>query len=237
VADPRTFEQGSDEWREVKLGKLSSSRMADAIARVKSGWGASRANYRAELVCERISGIPYDGYTNGYMERGQLVEPKAVRAYEFRVDVETQKTGFWPHPTIADFGASPDRLVGTDGMVEAKCRTTAIHFELLLTHKIPDKFMVQVQTGLSCAERIWCDFISFDPRAPAGMDLFVKRIYRDERRIAELEREGRIFLEEVAEQTEALRRRAEAGFIYIHQMPGDGNLEAQLSKSLRLVQK
>jgi predicted phage-related endonuclease len=227
------LEQGSDEWRRAKIGKVSASRGADMIARTKSGWGASRANYRAELVCERLSGLPYEGYSNHYMDRGNQVEPEAVNAYEFSVGVEARTVGFVHHPTIADAGCSPDRLVATDGMLEAKCRTTAIHFDLLSTHSIPDKFIVQMQFGMACAEKEWCDFVSYDPRAPAGCDLFVKRIFRDRRRISELEQQTIEFLAEVEKQTAELRKRAAAGFIFIDAPEED--LAPVLEASIEMV--
>lgn len=232
--DPRTLEQGSEAWKLYRCGKLTSSRASDAFAKIKTGWGASRANYRAELICERLSGLPYDGYSNWYMDRGQRVEPEAVTAYEFICGVEALETGFWPHPTIAMAGASPDRLVGTEGQIEAKCRTTAIHFDLLLTHSIPGKYIDQVQFGLACTERVWCDFVSYDPRAPAGMELFVKRIYRDQTRIAELERQGVEFLAEVDGHMRALQERAEGGFIFTS---SPEQLTKQLEDSITLAKK
>lgn len=230
------LEQGSEEWEKIRLGKLTASRFSDAIARTKSGWGASRANYRAELICERLSGLRYEGYTNFYMDRGNRVEPEAVTAYELFVGLGVEQCGFFPHPTIPMAGASPDRLVGEDGQIEAKCRTTAIHFDLLLTHTILDKFIAQMQFSLACTGRSWCDFVSYDPRAPADYSLFVKRIYRDEQRIAELEQQGIVFLAEVDEHAQALKNRADAGFIFTGQN-GDYGLTKQLEDSLEIARK
>lgn len=236
--DPRTFEQGSPEWEQVRLGKLTASRISDAIARTKSGWGASRSNYRAELICERLSGLRYEGYTNFYMDRGNKVEPEAVTAYDlFGGQAHlVQKIGFWPHPTIELAGASPDGLVGEEGQIEAKCRTTAIHFDLLLTHTIPQKFIDQMQFTMACTLRRWCDFVSYDPRAPADYSLFVKRVYRNDQRIAELEQMGIVFLAEVDEHTQALKSRADAGFIFTGQN-GDYGLTKQLEDSLEITRK
>lgn len=231
-----SLEQGGEEWRRARLGKLTASRASDAFARIKTGWGASRANYRAELICERLSGVPYDGYTNGYMDRGNKVEPQAVLAYEFIVGLEAQATGFWPHPTIGMAGASPDRLVGDDGQIEAKCRTSAIHFELLLTNKIPQKFIDQMQFSLACTGRKWSDFVSYDDRVPGEYDLYVYREYRNEARISELERMGVEFLAEVDEKARALQEKAAGGFIFTkHESPyghEDNSLMAQLNGSL-----
>lgn len=233
------LEQGGEEWKRARLGLLTSSRASDAFARIKSGWGASRANYRAELVCERLSGAPYEGYSNHYMDRGQRIEPDAVNAYEFIVGLEAKPTGFWQHPTIVGAGASPDRLIGQEGLLEAKARTTAIHFDLLLTHTIPGKYIDQMQFSLACCEREWCDFVSYDPRAPAGMELFVQRIYRDEERISTLERQGIEFLAEVEKLTQELQERSLSGFIFLArqvQQNGD-SLVAQLTDSIVMMKK
>lgn len=228
------LEQGSVEWRRARVGKLGASRFQDAIARTKTGWGASRANYRAELVCERISGIPYEGYRNGYMDRGNQIEPDAVTAYEYQMDIEAQTCGFCLHPEIPMAGASPDRLIGDVGMIEAKCRTTAIHFDLLLRQVIPERNHTQIQFQLACRpERLWCDFVSFDPRAPERYQLLVKRIYRDGRRIAELEQMGREFLVEVEQMTAELQSRVAKSFVFIGGPEVDltADLEASIASS------
>lgn len=229
-------EQGGEEWKRTRVGCFTASRASDAFARIKSGWGASRSNYRAELICERLSGQPYDGYTNHYMDRGNKVEPEAITAYELFVGLEARATGFWQHPTIDMAGGSPDRLVGTDGMIEAKARTTAIHFDLLLTHSIPGKFIDQMQFGMGCTEREWCDFVSYDPRTPVGFELFVKRIWRDDNRIAELERLAVEFLAEVHAHMKALQEKAAEGFIFTRNRPGN-DLMAQLTGSVRILEK
>lgn len=189
--------QGSEEWIKARLGKLTASRMSDAIARTKTGWGASRANLKAALIAERLTGVPQDTYTNAAMQWGTETEPQARSAYEFFNDVTVEQVGFIDHPKILMAGASPDGLVGTDGLLEIKAPNTATQIETLLSGAIPDKYIVQMQFQMACTGRKWCDFASFDPRLPERLRVFVKRIHRDDRRIGELEDQAREFLAEV----------------------------------------
>jgi putative phage-type endonuclease len=190
-------EQGTDAWRQDRLGKVTASRVADVVARIKSGWGSSRANYAAQLIVERLTGEPQDSYTNAAMQRGIEMEPQARTAYQFWQDVEVTEVGFVAHPTIAMAGASPDGLVGEDGLVEIKCPLTANHIDTLLRRAPDGKYITQMMFQMACTGRSWCDYVSYDPRLPEHMQLFVKRIHRDEEQIAALEKEVMIFLVEV----------------------------------------
>lgn len=191
--------QRNDQWYQDRLGKVTASRVAEMVAKTKTGWGASRANYRAQLIVERLTGKPTEGYVNGAMQHGIDTEAQARAAYEFYTDSEVEQVGFVPHFAIKMAGASPDGLVGDDGLVEFKCPQTASHINTLLTETIEDKYVKQMQFQMACTKRQWCDFVSFDPRLPAEMQMFVKRVPRDAGMIAELEREAKIFLEEVEE--------------------------------------
>lgn len=198
------FEQGSADWFAVRCGKVTASRVADVIARTKSGYGASRANYAAQLIAERLTGEVAESYTNAAMEWGTDQEPDARLAYEFRNDVEVQQVAFVEHPSIPMSGASPDGLVGEDGLVEIKCPNTATHLDTLLTGTIPSKYETQMLWQMQCTGRAWCDFVSFDPRLPENMRLFIKRLPRDDERIAELEAEVTAFLSEIDATVSAL---------------------------------
>lgn len=189
--------QGSPEWLAARCGKVTASRVADVIAKTKTGWGASRKNYLAELIAERLTGVPAATYTNAAMQWGSDTEPQARAAYEFFTDATVIEVGLVPHPTIAMAAASPDGLVGDDGLVEIKCPNTSTHIETLLTKSIADKYQVQMLWQLACTGRQWCDFVSFDPRMPEHLRMFVKRVERDEKRIAELEYQVVMFLAEV----------------------------------------
>lgn len=193
--------QGSQEWIDVRLGRVTASRIADVMARIKSGWGASRANYMAEIVCERMTGACQDGYTNGAMQRGIELEPEARDAYSFYSGNDVETVGFLEHPTIPMTGASPDGHVASDGSVEIKCPQTNTHIETLLSGDvIAQKYILQIQWQLACSGRQWCDFVSYDPRMPEELKLFVRRINRDETKIMEIEDAVRQFLVEVEEK-------------------------------------
>jgi len=191
------MEQYSDAWWAARLGKATASRISDIVAKTKSGWGASRANYEAELIAERLTGATGESFTNSAMQWGTDTEPQARAAYEFMTDIEVTQVGFIGHPTIEASGASPDGLAGHEGMVEIKCPKTSTHLATLLGASIPKKYMTQMQWQMCCAGRAWCDFVSFDPRLPAKHQLFVKRISRDAEMIADLEAAVREFLAEV----------------------------------------
>lgn len=201
------MDQRSPEWFAARLGKATASRMADICARTKTGWGASRANYLAELVCERLTGQPTQGYVNSAMQWGTDTEPQARDAYRFLTDNHVEEVGFIDHPSIAMSGASPDGLVGEFGMVEIKCPNTAQHIKTLSDDMIEGKYVLQMQWQMACAGRQWCDFVSFDPRMPAGMDVWIRRVERDDAQIAELEEMVVAFLAEVDETVARLREK------------------------------
>jgi putative phage-type endonuclease len=200
------IEQGSAAWFEARLGKVTASRVADVVAKTKSGYSTSRANYMAELVAERLTGAKAESFSNAAMQWGTDQEPEARLAYEFRTDAEIALVGFIPHPSIVMSGASPDGLVGDSGLVEIKCPNTATHIDTLLTGTIPGKYETQMLWQMACTGREWCDFASYDPRMPVEMQLFVKRFSRDAERIAELEAEVRAFLTELDSTVASLTR-------------------------------
>jgi putative phage-type endonuclease len=200
--------QGTTEWHEARCGRVTASRIADVTARTKTGWGASRKNYAAELIAERLTGIPAQGFTNAAMQWGIDTEPQARAAYEFFRDEAVQEVGLVTHPTIPMSSASPDGLVGEDGMIEIKCPNTATHIDTLLAKSIAGKYVKQMQWQMACAGRQWVDFVSFDPRMPEHLRLFVERVERDDEQISEIEKAVREFLAEIDETIAALRRQA-----------------------------
>lgn len=203
--------QGSPEWFALRLGKATGSRISDVLAQGKSGApSASRANYRAQLVAERLTGVMVEGYTNEAMERGKETEDLARRAYAFRTGYEVAEAGFHHHPRITMSGASPDGLVGSDGVVEFKCPNTATHIDTLRGAIIAKSYRDQMLWEMACTGRQWVDFVSFDPRLPESMCLAIRRIELDVERLAEVENEVRIFLAEVDELVADLRQRYEA---------------------------
>lgn len=199
------MQQGSEEWLLARCGRVTASRMADLMARTKSGYGAGRANYMAELVAERLTGQPAARFTNDAMRWGTEQEPNARAAYAFAYDMEVEEVGLVLHPRIDGLGASPDGLVGDCGLVEIKCPNTATHIDTLLSKAAPSKYVLQMQTQMACTGRDWCDFVSFDPRMPAEMQMFVCRVQRDDKLIAEIETEVTAFLAELDSTIAALR--------------------------------
>ena len=173
------IEQRSDEWFATRIGKVTASRVADVLAKTKSGYSASRDNYMAQLVCERLTGQREEFFTSAAMQHGTDTEPLARLSYEVANNVLVDEVGFVPHPTIAMAGASPDGLVGDDGLLEIKCPNTATHIDTLLTQIVPSKYNTQMQFQMACTGRSWCDFVSFDNRLPEELQLFVKRVPRD----------------------------------------------------------
>ena len=191
------MEQRTAEWYAERLGKVTASRVSDVVAKTKSGYSASRANYMAELLCERLTGSVGASYTNAAMEWGTVTEPQAIVAYEAITGVLVEKVGFVPHSSISMSGASPDGLIGDDGLIEVKCPNTATHLETLLGKTIPAKYINQMQWQMACSGRKWCDFVSYDPRMPEHLQMFCARVSRDDILIAELEREITSFLSEL----------------------------------------
>ncbi len=201
-------EQGSEEWHLARLGKVTASRIADVMAKTKAGPSASRTTYMAELAASRLTGIPERRrFTTAEMQHGIDTEPQARALYAFECDVDVQQIGLVLHPTIKDLSASPDGLVGVDGLLEVKCPNTSTHVKILLDEKIDGKYMKQVQLQLACTEREWCDYVSYDPRLPEEMGLFIKRVHRDEKLIAEIEEAAKLFLEELDFMIENLKQR------------------------------
>ena len=200
------MDQRTDEWFAARLGKVTASRVADVIAKTKSGYSASRANYMAELICERLTGSKGDSFSNAAMVWGTNTEPMARAAYEALEGVLVEEVGFVSHPTIAMSGASPDGFVDEDGLVEIKCPNTATHIETLLDKEVPSKYVKQMQWQMACTGRKWCDFVSYDPRMPEEMQLFTVRVDRDDETIIELEREVEKFLSELEDKIVALEK-------------------------------
>ena len=198
------MEQRTEEWFAARLGKVTASRVADVIARTKTGYSASRENYMAQLICERMTGQKQESFTNAAMEWGTENEPLARAAYEAEKGVLVDEVGLLDHPFIPMAAASPDGLVSDDGMLEIKCPNTATHFDTLLKGDVPSKYIPQMQWQMACANRLWVDFVSYDPRAPEGLQLFIKRVERDDKYILEVEAEVNKFLQELESRIEKL---------------------------------
>lgn len=194
-------EQRSEEWLKARLGIATGSKFGDIVAVTRSGYAACRKNYAAELLIERLTGRNTEYFESPAMAWGTKYEPSARLAYELHTGNEVEETGFWKLHDL-DAGASPDGLVGTDGLLEIKCPNTATHLETLSTKKIPRQYVAQVQGQMWVTERQWCDFVSFDPRLPENAQMIIIRVNRDDVYINNLKDEVTSFLNEVEAQVE-----------------------------------
>ena len=204
------MEQRTNEWFAARLGCVTASRTADVMAKTKSGYAASRANYMAQLITERLTQTQADGFSSAAMNWGTETEPQARLAYEMMTGADVVEDGFVLHPTISGFGASPDGLVGDDGLIEIKCPNSATHIETLLNEKVPSKYVTQMQVQMLCTGRQWCDFVSFDPRLPGDMNYWCKRVMADPERQVEIENEVQKFLAEMQDKIAKLKAKFNA---------------------------
>lgn len=202
--------QGSAEWFAARMGRVTASRVADVVAKTKSGYSTSRENYCIELALERLTGTRQESFANAAMKWGTETEPLARAAYEAHTGALVDEVGMVSHPSIEMSGASPDGLVDDDGLLEIKCPNSATHASTLLSGKPDGKYIIQMMWQMACTGRQWCDFASFDPRFPQPLQLFVKRIPRDAEKIAELEAEVIKFLIEVDDMVNRLNNMKEA---------------------------
>lgn len=189
--------QGSEAWFAARLGKLTASRMADVLARTKSGPSASREAYAHELAVERLTGESNESFKSAAMQWGNDTEPLARAAYELHSGEFVTAAPFINHPLIPMSGASPDGLVGADGQIEIKCPDKKQHMAYLRLPAAPTKYLPQINWQLACTGRSWCDFVSYDPRFPLGLQIKVVRVHRDDKEIERIEAEARAFLAEV----------------------------------------
>ena len=188
--DTAEVEQRTDEWKQVRCGKITASRMNAVMNTLKSGEsGAERRKYIGELVCERLTGEPTPHFQNAAMQHGTELEPLARQAYELETGNLVDEVGFYEHPTIPNAGASPDGLIGDDGLIEIKAPETYTHIETLRTGEIKQDYIYQMQWQMECTGRKWCDFVSFDNRLPEKLQIFIKRVYRDDELIEKMKKQ------------------------------------------------
>lgn len=206
--------QRSPEWHAARLGSLGASRLHEVIARTKSGYSTSRQNLIAELVAEKLTGVPANTYANTAMAWGVEHEPEARAAYVFERDVAVEEVGLILHPKIVGTHASPDGVVvdtsveNKDGLVEIKCPfQTAVHLWTLRSGDIKAEYYTQMQWQLACSGAAWVDYVSYDPRLPPELQLYIKRMSRDHDYIETLESEVTAFLSDLQDLLDDLKRR------------------------------
>ena len=201
------IKQGTEEWHQIRLGKVTASRVSDVMSKIKSGESAGRKNYKMDLVVERFTNTPTSSFTNAAMAWGTETEPLARMAYEVHSGNFVETVAFIQHPSIEWFGCSPDGLIGSEGNLEIKCPNTSTHIDYLLAGVPPAKYVPQMQTQMACTGRLWTDFVSYDPRLPPELQLFVVRLDRDEAYIQQIEDEVKQFLDEVKQIYSQLKAR------------------------------
>lgn len=198
------IEQGSQEWLALRAGKVTASKVSDVMSAITT---AGYRNYLADLVVERLTGNKTESFTNAAMQWGVDQEPLARAEYEVKTGNFVDQIAFVDHPTIVNFGCSPDGLVGDDGLIEIKCPNTATHIDYVMQDKVPTKYIPQIQCQLAVTGRKWCDFVSFDPRLPDGLQILIVRLERDDKYIEKLEARVVKFLDEVNSAVNGLKEK------------------------------
>jgi putative phage-type endonuclease len=200
----KNINQGTDEWHELRLGKVTASRLSDVISKGRGNAPSkTRASYMLQLAAERLTGEKEDSFSNKYMEWGNECEPQARSMYEFDSGNEVEEVAFVIHSD--SFGVSPDGLIGDNGILEIKCPKTTTQIERYLKGKFPTEYKAQVQGQLLATNREWCDFVSFDPRISGEAQYFCIRVERDEEYISELFGKINDFVNELDEMMEKLK--------------------------------
>jgi len=188
------MEQGTEEWFAARAGKVTASKISDVLMKPTT---AGFQNYLAQLVCERLTGKVAETFTSAAMQHGTDTEPQARAFYELVSGVSIDEVGFIDHPSIEWTGASPDGLIGDDGLIEIKCPQQPKHINNLLGGKIDRGYSLQMQWQMACTGRVWCDFVSFNPTFPDEMQLHIQRVHRDSAGIVEIETAVSAFLAEI----------------------------------------
>lgn len=171
------MEQGSPEWFAARCGKVTASRVADVIANGRGGGvSALRQYYMDEIIAERFTLRRVEGYVSDAMRWGTENEGAARSLYSFLRDADVEEIGFVDHPSIPMSGASPDGLIGSGGLIEIKCPNTSTHLATIRRGTVPEKYVTQIHWQAACTGRQWCDFVSYDPRVEARLQLFVKHV-------------------------------------------------------------
>jgi hypothetical protein len=187
-------EQGSDEWRRVRLGIPTASEFTSVLAK---GEGKTRKAYMMKLLGERFTGEQSEHYKSKDMERGNVMEPEARNLYALLSDTNPVQIGFIRN---GNKGCSPDSLIGDDGLLEIKTKAPHLQLEVWDAGKLPAEHKAQVQGQLWIAERPWCDFVSYWPKLPP----LIVRVTRDEDYIRMLEDEVGKFNFELDQLTERM---------------------------------
>lgn len=192
--------QGSAEWFNDRIGKLTASNMGAALSFLKNGGESKeRKDLKIAILAERMTDIIREVYVTPAMLHGQEQEPAAKLAYTALTGTHIMPAPFVPHPTIENFGASPDGFIAPDGLLEVKCPTSAKFIGWKLAGVVPEEHKPQMLAQLACTRRKWVEFVAFDPRMPEGKRLFICRYEPTLDEVAAVEKAAETFLAEVEE--------------------------------------
>ena len=203
----KDIDQGTDEWFELRAGKLTASRFKDVLA---GGKGLTRKAYMYSILAELLTDEITQSYTNAAMEWGTQTEPQACAMYEFDSGNKVEHVAFIEHSEY--IGASPDGLINDNGMLEIKCPNTVTQLQRYIDGAFPVMYKPQVQGQLWVAQREWCDFVSFDPRVKGQSSYMCVRVERDDKYIKTLEEKCNVFIAEMLELKEILKGDEIPGF-------------------------
>ena len=193
-------------WFQNRLGNLTGSRMYEACAKKKNGeYYASREALMHEKLIERLTGKWAEHFVSDAMAWGIEHEDAARAVYETHSGLLVEDCSYFPHPIIAHSGATPDGLVGEDGVLEIKCPTTAVHLKTVLSGIIPPEHAYQMAWEIESSSRKWCDFVSYDPRLPGNVAFFCQRYTPDPSFMDELRADVIKFLAELDELEDRVR--------------------------------
>lgn len=196
--------QRSPEWFALRAGKLTGSCAKDMLATIQKGEAASRRDLKFKLVAERLSqSSQEDGYTNAVMQWGIDHEAEAIAAYEATTGRFVDAIGFCEHDELL-VGTSPDGFISTDGILSVKCPKTATHIRYIRDGKEPSEHIAQNTHELWLTGRQWIDFVSYDPRLPDALRLFIVRVTRTQPELDDYGRKALAFLAEVETEQGAI---------------------------------
>lgn len=192
------MEQRTAEWFEARLGKLTGSRADTAFKTYKSGANKGKPTEEAqklmlEIAFERLTGNGIDHFESQAMAWGTEHEADARAEYEDTTGNLVTQVGFIDHPEINNFGASPDGLVGDDGLLEIKCPSELTHLKRVLTGEVPPEYKTQMIVQLICTGRKWCDYVDYDPRLSVR-PLMIVRFEPTEEERKDVEEKAKTFL-------------------------------------------
>lgn len=193
-------EQNTPDWFKWRVGIPTASNF-DKIVTSKGEPSKQRTKYMYQLAGERITGKMEETYKNANMQRGIEMESEARQVYELINNVEILKVGLCIEEGETVYAASPDGLVGKDGLIEIKCPQITTHVEYLLKTELPTEYFQQVQGQLLVTNRKWNDFISYYP----GMKPLIVRVQRDEKFIKALKIELEVFCKELNQLIERIK--------------------------------